>query len=337
VSLLNDVLDLAKIEAGCIDSVHKSFDVLACMREVLLPFLLQAKEQGLLLSLNLDAVPQYVIADEVHIKQVLLNLLGNSMKFTRAGFVRLHVWVDNEQPDLLQFSVSDSGIGMSAEQLKHVFEPFVQCEGALSDQKGTGLGTSIVKQFVALMGGDVTVKSSVGEGSCFSFALPVHFTSSELYQLSLQGHDIVGSDIVTQASCEQRVCEENNLRILLVEDDPIGQKVTAKQLKRACIAFDIASNGQQALELWRKGDYQVILTDLRMPVMDGITLTKRVREQEALASSDKHIIIIGLSAHAMDVVVDEALAAGMDNFLSKPVEPSKILECVLQTDKLTKQ
>lgn len=319
-SLLNDVLDMAKVESGQIETACDIFDVLKCSREALIPLLLTAKQKGLYLRLHVNDVPKKLQGDALHIRQVLLNLVSNAIKFTEQGGIDIYL---SYNKGFLNCMVKDSGIGISEQGLKNIFDPFIQGKQGTNHIEGTGLGTAIVKSYVELMGGEISASSSMGEGSCFSFTLPLHAERNDIYQVVLEGDGIAYLD--AEIGLEDEVLHED-MRVLLVEDDIISQKVGAKQLKRAGMKVDIASNGSEALGLINKYDYQMVLTDLGMPVMDGISLVKRIRQQEL--GSSQHLTVIGLSAHAEREMIKRALDVGMDDFLSKPVDMKKALQCM---------
>jgi len=323
-SLLNDVLDMAKVESGKIETVCELFDVLKCSREALAPLIVTAKQKGLYLRLHMNGVPKTLQGDELHIRQVLLNLVSNGIKFSEQGGIDIYLSYDK---GFLDCMVKDSGIGISEQGLKKIFDPFIQDEQGENHMEGTGLGTAIVKNYVELMGGEVCASSNLGEGSCFSFTLPLQAENNDVYQVLLEDGAIA---CLHEVKASEEMLLKENMRVLLVEDDIISQKVGVKQLKRAGVNVDIASNGHEALDLINKHDYQMVLTDLGMPVMDGISLVKQIRQQEL--ESSQHLMVIGLSAHAEKEMIEKALAAGMDEFLLKPVDMKKALQCMLKAE-----
>jgi len=329
--LLNDVLDLAKIEANQMLLEEKNVDILVLTRESLLPFIFHIKEKGVQLHLVLDDIPKWVTGDIARLRQILFNLLGNAVKFTEHGSIRLKVERDSLVRNQLKFSIQDTGIGIPSEEVAHVFEAFYQCSNSPHAIKGTGLGTSIIKQSVELLGGKIELRSELNKGSCFTFYIPYKSGDQESYSLTWDIEDITKAKKtnVINRKADESTEKSEKLRVLLVDDDRIGLRIAMKTLKQAGIDVEAAEHGQEALNLLEKNSYDVMLTDLRMPCMDGITLTRLIRAQEKETS--RYMPIIGLSAHALSSAVDEAMAAGMDEFLLKPIEPSAILDCVLQT------
>jgi len=329
--LLNDVLDLAKIEANQMDVAEFPLDTLELVRESLIPFAFHAKKKGIQLNLTIENTPKMILSDVMRIRQILFNLLGNAVKFTKKGSVTLKVKLDSSESNFLKFSVEDTGIGIPLTEQKHVFEPFFQCSNSPHDIKGTGLGTSIIKQSVELLKGEILVESKIGHGSRFTFTLPYKNIDEETYSLHWGINEITAIDHTHASPSKPEFTKE--LHILLVEDDEVSQRIAKKVLTRAGMRVDIASNGLEALEKLKECSFDVMLTDLRMPYMDGITLAKTVRTREK--NTSKRLLIIGLSADAMSSVVDKAIHAGIDVFLPKPIEPRAILSCVIESDLYT--
>jgi len=323
--LLNDVLDLAKIEANQMSLQLAPLHSLTLLRESLIPFLFQAREKGLAVHLIMQNCPTLFMGDATRLRQVLFNLLSNAIKFTDKGSITLTLKHEPLTPHHLIFAIQDTGIGIADDEQADIFEPFHQCANHQSIIQGTGLGTSIIQQSVALMGGEIHLKSSLGEGSCFTFTLPLTCVDDGVITLSWDDTEII-QRMQTETK-EPKATKANLLHILLVEDDPIGRKIACKSLQHAGMVVEMAEDGETALQLLQSNTYDVMLTDIRMPKMDGIELTQTIRRREQ--RSGQHLTIIGLSAHALTSVMDEALAAGMDDFLAKPIEPEAILTSVL--------
>ncbi|MDX8396688.1 MAG: ATP-binding protein, partial [Mariprofundaceae bacterium] len=326
-SLVNDILDLSKAESGHAVAAQKSFDPLNCLRDVLVPFIATAKQKGIELSLQLEHVPTQIIGDSPRLRQSLLNLVGNAIKFTQQGFVRLHIShkLQDGKPQLI-FSVSDSGCGIAPEYMKSLFEPFTQANTLMTpEHEGTGLGTTIVKRFVELMGGSITVTSTLGQGSCFSFNIPCQADSNMIYLQKLQASNIAA---FINDKHVQVISSTSKLRVLLAEDDLISQRIAVKSMQRAGIQVTVVSNGHDAWDELQQHDYDLLLTDIRMPKLSGIELTQRIREVEAHYSRPE-LPIIGFSAHAMEEVERQCKAAGMNDFMTKPIEPEAIVKRIL--------
>jgi len=266
-------------------------------------------------------------------------LVGNAMKFTEQGKIEVlaEMHVNGSGHDYLYFSVADTGYGIAPEQLDQVFQPFVQFKHAGNQQAGTGLGTSIVKQFVDMMGGQVWVKSVLEQGSCFSFEIPLHVVPASKGQaIEYVNHLFQTGDhhiLPHQSNVKSpRISAEHAPRILLVEDDAISQQIAERRLKRAGLSVCLANNGVEAWQMIQHSHaaYDVLLTDLRMPGLDGIKLTQKVRHFEHEENLPP-LTIIGLSAHALHDVKQQCLAVGMNSFLSKPIASEQVLNAILQS------
>ncbi|MFC1567777.1 ATP-binding protein [Pseudomonadota bacterium] len=322
-ALVNDVLDLAKIESGNMELVKDQFELRNSICDALVPFILTAREKGLTLSLHMEETPQTIIGDESRLRQVLLNLVGNAVKFTEHGEISVHV-IEKERR--LHFSIKDTGIGISKTDLENIFEPFVQATNTSQPEHvGTGLGTSIVKRFVELMEGNIEASSELGKGSCFHFTIPCHPVGSE----TINCHNNSAEELFIFPSIVKDEKSEPvpMLRVLLAEDDPIGQRIASKQLSKAGMEVDVVGNGENAWEKVQSQSYDLLLTDIRMPGINGIKLTEKIRAMEK--HSDKpRLLIIGLSAHALEDVAKECIEAGMDHFMTKPVDPETILSTI---------
>jgi len=325
-ALVNDVLDLAKIESGKMELIKREFELQHCICDALVPFRLQVIEKGITLSLHIEHAPKMILSDESRLRQILLNLVGNAVKFTDQGEVSLHVI---EKRGYLHFMVKDSGIGMSQEDLKHVFDAFSQGSSDYQrKQFGSGLGTSIAKRFVELMGGHIYVESKLGEGSCFFFNIPCLPSGVERIHCDIRSDASLWQSSPTDVN--ERVVESlsSQLRILLAEDNPIAQRIAKKRLSKAGMDVHIVDNGEDALLQIQKHSYDLLLTDIRMPKLDGLEMTRKIRAMEK-ESHTSRLPIIGLSAHVLEEVVQDCLSAGMDHFMVKPVDPEVILSTIL--------
>ncbi|MFC1567774.1 ATP-binding protein [Pseudomonadota bacterium] len=324
-ALVNDILDLSKIEAGNMELNNSEITLMHCIYSALIPFVALAREKKVVLSLNIENVPKTIICDESRLRQVLLNLVGNAVKFTDQGSVTLCV---NERDGYLQFSIQDTGIGIPHEDLEYIFDPFVQASKSIEEkQTGTGLGTSIAKRFVELMGGEIKAESEPGSGSNFTFKIPYHAVGDEIINIATDSMMDLYNTIPTSEMDNHLAVQQSASRILLAEDDPISQRIAVKLLTQAGFSVDIAETGTIAWQKAKSETYDLILTDLRMPGIDGIELTKRIRRMER-KNSLPAVIIIGLSAHALEEVATECIEAGMNQFMTKPVNPETILAVV---------
>lgn len=327
-ALVNDVLDLAKIESGKMDLVSKKFNLKQCVCDAMIPFRVLAIEKGVVLSLHIDYAPKEILGDESRLRQILLNLVGNAVKFTEKGEISIHI---KEEGGQLYFAVKDSGIGISDEDLKHIFESFVQ--GSTNHQAqyvGTGLGTNIVKRFVELMKGQIQVESTLGKGSCFSFNIPSYPVGSETVHCDIDSSTCLdlSEALAHKVAVTAREESSASLRILLAEDDFIAQRIVIKRFSKVGIHVDVVDNGEDALSKVQNNSYDLLMTDIRMPKLDGLVLTQKIRAMEQNLNRSR-LTIIGLSAHALEEVVQECLDAGMDYFMSKPIDPEEILSTIL--------
>jgi signal transduction histidine kinase/CheY-like chemotaxis protein/HPt (histidine-containing phosphotransfer) domain-containing protein len=298
LALVDDILDLSKIEAGRLE-IHDTEIVLADVAGGVVRLLApRAAAKGLTLTLEVAAgLPPGLRGDPSRLRQVLLNLVGNSIKFTQRGQVVLRI--DQESPAWIRFCVQDTGIGISPEDQKRLFQPFSQADSSAARQfGGTGLGLAISRHLVDLMGGTIGVESERGRGSTFWFRLPARPAELETMPMPLP---LLGSLPA--------------LRVLVVEDNPINQEVTRAQLSALGIVTDLAVDGLAALELLAKQRYAAVLMDCQLPGLDGYETTRRLRQME----KDRRTPVIAVTAHALQGEREKCFAAGMDGHLAKPL------------------
>ncbi len=313
--IINDVLDYSKIEAGKIVIESTSFRIKDVINEVIRLFDISAKQKGIELRVSIDkAVPEVLNGDSVRLRQVLSNLIGNAVKFTQLGYVELRVIINSSTEDLikLKFSVKDTGIGVPINKQGLLFERFTQLDSSYTKKyQGTGLGLAISKNLVQLMGGDIWFENSEEKGSNFNFT-----TTLKKIQ-----HEINVNPIVLNKSLEN---SNSNKLVLLVEDDKINQRVAEVILKNQKLNILIAENGEKAVELYDKYAFDLILMDISMPVMDGCTATLLIREKEK--ATGVHTPIIAMTAYALIGEREKIMAAGMDDYISKPIHVSDLNE-----------
>jgi PAS domain S-box-containing protein len=324
LALINDVLEMAKIESGKLLLNEFNFDLQGLLNRLKDMLSLKAESKGLSLSfVQINQIPHYVQGDEVKLSQVLINLLSNALKFTQAGGVVLTVenLSQSVHKSRLLFKVEDTGIGIAELEVPTIFEAFVQSQSGRESQEGTGLGLAISRKFVQLMGGDISARSILGKGSEFRFEIEVRL-----------GKPIIEATQGNYAQVEEYVLgtksQNHNpkLKILLAEDNIVNQKVALRMLNRLGFAADVVMDGEEVLTALKHQFYDLILMDVQMPKLDGIETTRCIRDR--FAEGDRPIII-ALTAHAMQEEKDRCLEAGMNNHLSKPVrleELQRVLE-----------
>jgi len=321
--LVSDILDISVVEAGKLILQTKAFNTLSCIKDVLRTFVALAQSKDIFLTIDMEAIPNIIEGDVVRVRQVLINLIGNAVKFTEKGGVHITVKQGNNAAGLgmISFDIKDTGIGISEEDLKRIFEVFTQVnQGPNQRYAGTGLGTSIAKRLTEQMGGDITVTSELGVGSIFRVTIPIGQQATETITDHLNAKLLEQSNTTAEP---EPLLQFQDWNILLVEDDKVSQKVALKRLRRSGLSADVAHSGDEAWRLIQQKHFDLILTDLRMPNMDGLTLTRNIRSLEK--NGRKKTRVIGISAHALAEVQKECLQAGMDAFLSKPIEPNAIL------------
>jgi CheY-like chemotaxis protein len=325
--LVNDVLDFSKIESGELELNNEIFR-LSDLFEMLISIMgVRANEKGISFVFNYqDLKESNFYGDELRIRQILMNLLGNATKFTDQGGVSVSAYVEERNSEQwLRIDVADTGIGISAEHFDMVFERFRQADSSVSRRYGgTGLGLPISKNLAELMGGKIILSSNFRKGSTFSVLLP---DKKGLLKSQEDSYDQQQS----ASNLNDRI--KNALRgdskILVVEDYDGNIAVLSYLLEDLACQYDIARNGQQALDLWKDHDYCLILMDVQMPVMDGFRATAEIRQQEKEQGLE-YTPIIGMTAHALIGDKDKCIEAGMDAYLSKPLVESDLKEEILK-------
>jgi PAS domain S-box-containing protein len=328
LSIINDILDFSKIEAGKLELEAISFEVRRTIEEAVAVLSPTAEQKGLRLSSEIDPhIPPSLIGDPTRLRQIIVNLVSNAVKFTEQGTVTVSAELTGtrEGRSGLSVSVSDTGIGISLEAQSNIFDAFSQADGSTTRKYGgTGLGLAIVKQLVTLMGGTIELQSRPGEGTCFRFTVyckPAAMQTQrppELFAVSAKRGETVS---------DQRPIRTGEVRILLVEDNPVNREVACGMLEVLNCRIDTAENGREALDAITKTDYALVLMDCQMPEMDGLTATKLIRAREAERAGQAEdeaeapptrLPIVALTAHAMQGDREQCLSVGMDDHLSKP-------------------
>ena len=318
LTLLNDLLDFSRIEAGHTHLDTTPFSLRRTLDEALAPFVQPAEEKGLQCHRRIsEAVPDLLVGDPARLRQVLFNLVGNAVKFTEAGSVTLAADLTTRTEDAvtLAFTVTDTGPGIPAHQHQTIFDPFAQADPSVSRRHGgTGLGLSISTRLVTAMGGTLTVKSRPGEGATFHFELTLPL-GTEAAEPSAPGAD--------KAPDSEAGDVTPGRRILLAEDNPVNQKVVRITLERMGHRIMVVSDGRAAVSAATAEDFDLILMDVQMPEMDGYEATAAIRRHEG---PTRRIPIVALTAHAMAGDRERCLAAGMDDYLAKPIPPAAFQE-----------
>jgi len=315
LTLINDILDFSKIEAGKLEIEAINFSLRDSCADLLEPLTIRAEQEGLVLTSDISAeVPDQLIGDPLRLRQILINLIDNGIKFTKQGSVTLNVaeepGADGER--YLHFAVSDTGAGIPEAKQALIFEAFSQADGSTTRlHGGTGLGLAIATQLVARMGGRIWIESQVGQGTTF------HFTT--LLRVSLA--ESRSAAAVAEPPSHGRAAAR--LRILLAEDNVINCALATGMLRNRGHSLVHAENGRKALEVASGEDFDVIFMDVQMPEMDGFEATRRIREMEQ-ANGRKHTPIVAMTAHAMTGDRERCLAAGMDDYLSKPLVKAEL-------------
>jgi signal transduction histidine kinase/AmiR/NasT family two-component response regulator len=345
--LINDILDLAKIEAGKLELDPRPFHLAGLIKGVESMFRSQALAKGNKLSTRLDpALAGNFIGDENRLRQILVNLAGNAMKFTARGDIVISVEkVREHEGDMdLRFAVHDTGIGIPAERQKAIFEKFTQADGSTTRKYGgTGLGLAITSQLVSLMQSRIELESTPGRGSTFSFVVSLARTAQEAESAPVTA---LAAAAVAAAGPEPPAARPlpkpapaagAGLAVLLVEDNPVNQRLATLLLAKAGCRADVAADGMQALDMLRGHRYDLVLMDVQMPTMDGHTATRRIREIEASAAREEYaslagrpgpLFIVGLTAHARKEDEQQCYDAGMDDFLTKPIIKDKLMKLI---------
>jgi PAS domain S-box-containing protein len=319
LSIINDILDLSKIDAGKVELSPERVDVnnLVHNKSKLLKAI--STKKGLEIEVTIENdVPKEILVDKTRLLQVINNLIGNSIKFTEKGKIGLSVKKIKTNGDKveLMFSVTDTGIGIKEVDLPKLFSFFTQLDNSPSKRfQGTGLGLAISKRLVELMGGEIFVESEYGKGSTFYFTILVDIPANE------QEIGKTNDNSVIQKTT-------NNLSILLVEDDPVSQLILKQVSKLKDWKLRVASNGKEALDIYENNEFDLIIMDIQMPEMNGYEVTQRIREIEKL--SGKHIPIIATTAYAMSSDKERCLSAGMDDYISKPLDINRLNESIIR-------
>ncbi|MBN2004003.1 MAG: GAF domain-containing protein [Anaerolineae bacterium] len=338
LSLINDVLEMSKIEAGRTVVTERNFDLVRVLDELETMFRLRANDKGLVLDfICASDVPRYIRSDEGKLRQILINLLGNAVKFTTAGRVQLRVRMhfggaqspsdngDRGATSMLYFAVHDTGPGIAVEDIEGIFDPFTQGQKGRAFIEGTGLGLPISRQFARLMGGDLSVESAVGQGSIFQFEVRVGLVDAAEVQAQSKAREVLG------LLPGQHAPDGGPFRLLVVEDRDANRRLLVKLLTALGSppdGFEVreAIHGEQALAIWEAWEPHLIWMDMRMPVMDGYEATRRIKA----TPKGQKTVIIALTASAFEEDRAEMLSQGCDDFVRKPFQAAEIFDKMAQ-------
>jgi PAS domain S-box-containing protein len=325
LTLISDVLDFSKIEAGKLELDEREFDLGTMVQETVAAMAIQARQKGLQLLSRIDPqAHRRVRADDVRLRQILVNLIGNAVKFTEAGEVAVKVELAAPQADkpAIRFEVSDTGIGIPADRSDRLFQSFSQADSSTTRKYGgTGLGLAISKNLVELMGGQIGVVSQPGRGSTFWFMVP-------LQPISSKWPDQNASTDATVVRAQTLAALLKGRRVLLAEDNRVNRMYVQEVLRQGGVQCHAVENGIQAIQAAQSERFDLVLMDCQMPEMDGFEATRRIREMECGGQLAGHLLVIALTANAIKGDREHCLEAGMDSYIGKPFEANALLEMI---------
>lgn len=346
--IINDILDFSKIEAGKLEMEAQPFEVRRCIHEAIAILMPKAKEKALKLSfIDNSETPKMVVGDVTRVRQILVNLISNAIKFTSTGSIEVCVTAkqkaNNTNTDhssnklntcILQFAVKDTGVGIEASEQERLFKVFSQVNSSITRQYGgTGLGLAICKQLCELMGGTIWVESKKDKGSTFLFTIQVDAIPESVASVVCRGAEpltLSGLDVTSDAKIEL-IAQEHPLKILLVEDHAINQRMIKLMLQRMGYEPAVANNGLEALDALRNQVYDVVLMDMQMPEMDGLTAAKHIQQEWA---PSQRPVIIALTASTMWEQRERCLGVGIDDYLAKPLRIGELVEALKKCQQL---
>jgi len=317
LTIVNDILDFSKIEAGMVRFEETSFSIHGLFHSVNTMFLPKAKEKNNRLIFHpIENIPETLIGDPARLTQILVNLIGNSLKFTSEGEIEVSAKLLKEEKKnvVVQFKVFDTGIGIPKDKIGIIFDRFQQADADTSRRfGGTGLGLSIVKSLIEFQGGTISVESEEGKGSLFSFTIPYKKSTHE------KKKQILSEERIIQKSNLVKVC------ILVAEDNPMNRKLIGALFNEWKINFEFAENGKEAIEKLSSGHFEMVLMDIQMPEINGYEATKIIREQLKLKTP-----IIAMTAHALSGEYEKCIASGMNDYISKPLKEDELYKLIVK-------
>lgn len=320
LSVVNDILDFSKVEAGQIELENITFNIHKIIDEVVKMLHFKANQKGLYLKFVVEkTIPSFLIGDSLRIKQILINLVNNAIKFTTKGGITINCRLDNidDKNVKLLFTVIDTGIGISSNIKDRLFESFTQADVSTTRKfGGTGLGLAISKSLTKMMDGEIGVDSKEGEGSSFWFTVQIE-----------KAGDINQTDTTEE---EVHLKAVKDLHILVAEDNAINQRVARFIIEKLGHNIDIAENGEIAVEKYEQGNYDIIFMDIQMPVMDGIEATRNIRKIEANRKVKTHIPIIAMTANTLKGDKENFIKSGMNDFIGKPFKSEELSQLIFK-------
>ena len=320
LGVINDILDFSKMEAGKMEIESHNFSLSGMLQSVYDMLLVKSREKNLRMEFTTaDDVPDVLLGDSLRLAQICVNICSNAVKFTESGTISLHVSPRSRLADTvtLLFAVRDTGIGMTEEEQRNIFDSFSQADGSTTRKYGgTGLGLAICKSLVQMMGGEIWVESAPGEGSTFFFTIPVRVGSAE--ELEAEGRNAAPS--FTDPPLP-------SLHVLLAEDNEINQEIAQEILKGMGVTAVVAGNGAEAVQLWETEAFDLVLMDIQMPVMDGLTAARTIRKSENPRA--KSVPIIAMTANAMQGDREKSMEAGMNDHITKPLDISELRSALM--------
>ena len=321
--VINDILDFSRVEAGKLEILNAAMEVRRSIDEVLAALGFGAQQKRLKLVSEVDdSVPVWIEADEARLRQILINLIGNAIKFTAQGEIRLRVWAEDQEGHRLHFEVADTGIGIPKDKQRSIFEAFEQGDGSITRRfGGNGLGLAIVARLVELMGGEIRVESPWQKPGS------IEWVSGSAFRFHIK---LVSARPACPAGIEQPKAPPRALRILLVEDNAVNRRLAQLLLNKQGHSVALAENGRVAVHLFDSEPFDLILMDVQMPEMDGLEAASAIRKREDETRS-RRIPIIALTAHAMNRDRELCLAAGMDGYITKPIQPAELYRTIQET------
>jgi len=315
IAIVNDILDASKIEAGMMRISPQPFNISELIDSVRNLFLERARRKNITLNYRMTPdIPDALVGDPTRLTQVLVNLIGNALKFTEAGSVTVQVYVRSKQAKNVEigFRVTDTGIGIDKDKVSFIFDRFNQADDSITRQYGgTGLGLSIVKDLILLQGGNIEVESEPGKGTTFNFYIPYTVALDQIqHEMALNTH-------------AAQLSGYKFISLLVVDDNVMNQSLMTHLLSRWGVSFDVVSSGREAIEFLRQKKYSVVLMDIQMPEMDGYSTTAQIRD-----TLKSNVPIIAMTAHAMPGEREKCIVASMNDYISKPVNEKELIKLI---------